>query len=109
MRKFLFVLISPILCLSSLVLMIHDLVPSIWRNCIRPTVLNMRKIIKHELSQRSSENGRKGRVYKFFFSVFEKRRFAIIRLIRLVSESTMTDTVYFLRFDKGCLIRPVVG
>ena len=85
MRKVFFVLITPIFCFSSLVLMIHDLMPSIWRKCIRPTVVNMRKKIEHVFIQRNSTKERKRAVYKFFFSVFEKRRFEIIRLIRLVS------------------------
>ena len=66
--------------------MFHDFLPSLWRKCIRPTVVNMRKAIKHEFIQRSSIKEKKRTAYKFFFSVFEKRRFAIIRLIRLVSE-----------------------
>ena len=86
MRKFFFVLITPILCFSSLVLMFHDFLPSFWRKCIRPTVINMRKAIKHEFIQRNSVKEKKRTAYKFFFSVFEKRRFAIIRLIRLVSD-----------------------
>lgn len=66
--------------------MFHDFLPSIWRKCIRPTVVNMRKAVKHEFIQRNSVKEKKRTAYKFFFSVFEKRRFAIIRLIRLVSE-----------------------
>lgn len=86
MRKLFFLLITPILCFSSLVLVIHDFLPSLWRKCIRPTVANMRKLVSNEFIQRRSTKERKRRSYKFFFSVFEKRRFAIIRLIRLVSE-----------------------
>ena len=66
--------------------MFHDFLPSVWRRCIRPTVVNMRKAIEHEFIKRRCINERKRRSYKFFFSVFEKRRSAIIRLIRLVSE-----------------------
>ena len=85
MRRLFFVLITPILCFSSLVLMFHDLLPSLWRKCIRPTVVNMRKAIKHEFIQRNSIKEKKRTAYKFLFSIFEKRRLAIIRLIRLVS------------------------
>ena len=86
MRKLFFVVITPILCFSSLVLMFHDFLPSLWRKCIRPTVINLRKNIKHEFIQRSSIKEKKRTAYKLFSSIFEKRRFAIIRLIRLVSE-----------------------
>ena len=106
MKKVFFVLIAPILCFSSLVLMFHDFLPVVWRRCIRPTVANMRKAIKHEFIQRRSVKERKRRIYKFFFSVFEKRRFEIIRLIRLVSEGVIINTLNkSLSFDgKGVCV-----
>lgn len=51
--------------------------------------MNFRKSIRHEIIQRYGVRERKRTVYKFFFSVFEKRRFAIIRLIRLVSSGSI--------------------
>ena len=91
MKRLFFVLITPILCFSSLVLVFHDLLPYVWRNCIRPTVVNLRKIVKHKFTQRTRIKERKRTVYSFFFYVFEKRRFAIIRLIRLVSEGVIIN------------------
>ena len=85
MRRLFFVLITPILCFSSLVLMFHEYFPSVLRRCIRTTVVSMRKNIRYESIQGSSTKEKKRTSYLFFFSVFEKRRFAIIRLIRLVS------------------------
>ena len=54
--------------------------------------MNFRKSIRHEIIQRYGVRERKRTVYKFFFSVFEKRRIAIIRLIRLVSEGDLNLT-----------------
>jgi len=66
--------------------MIHDFLPSLWRKCIRPTVVYLRKTIEQGFIQTNSTKEKKRASYKLFFSVFEKRRLEIIRLIRLVSE-----------------------
>ena len=90
MRKLFFLLITPILCFSSLVLVLHDFLPSLWQKCIRPTVINLRKTVKHEFIKSISLKQSHITAYRFFFSIYEKRRFAIIRLIRLVSEGVIT-------------------
>jgi hypothetical protein len=60
----------------------------------------MRKAIKHEFIQRSSIKEKKRSAYKFLFSVLEKRRIAIIRLIRLVSEGI----TYFLSYKESLIV-----
>ena len=101
MRKLFFVIISPILFFPSLVLVFHGLLPSIWRKCILPTVVNLREMIKNGFIQSRRIKERIRSIYKDSLSIFEKRRFAIIRLIRLISE----DDIGIMRKESWIIYR----
>lgn len=86
-----YLIIIPILCISSVVLILHEFMPSFYRFCIKPAVSRMRedRSISYEYMGRTvTVRMRSGMP---FVSAFNKELDVIIMLIKLVSDGIGVD------------------
>ena len=86
-----YLIIIPILCISSVVLILHEFMPSFYRLCIKPAVSRMRedRSISYEYMGRTvTVRMRSGMP---FVSAFNKELDVIIMLIKLVSDGIGVD------------------
>ena len=86
-----YLIIIPILCISSVVLILHEFMPSLYRRCIKPAVSRMRedRSISYEYMGRTvTVRMRSGMP---FVSAFNKELDVIIMLIKLVSDGIGVD------------------
>ena len=83
-RLFEFILL-PVLAFSSLVLLLHEYRPMLWRNCVRPAVFKMRSCRSYCYTTTRCTN-KINTGFNKLVSAFDKEIKTILRLIRLESE-----------------------
>jgi len=98
-RSMFFLMLTPVFCMASLLLLFHDVIPQVWRQYLKPTVIRMRKGQHHEYVFRNGVQDRKHTIPKLIIHSFNHERDSIIRLIRLEGDSIMTRKVTKLSSD----------
>lgn len=86
MKRFVEILLFPILAFSSLIMLFHEFRPMLWRNCVRPAVCLMRSCIRRCYIFKAGCINKINTVFKKLVSTFDKEIKTILRLIRLESE-----------------------
>ena len=86
MKRFVELLLFPILAFSSLIMLFHEFRPMLWRNCVRPAVFKMRSCIRRCYIFKAGCMNKINTVFKKLVSTFDKEIKTILRLIRLKSE-----------------------
>lgn len=85
MKRFVEILLFPILAISSLIMLFHEFRPMLWRNCVRPAVCLMRSCRSYcYTTTRCTSKINSG--FKSLVYAFDKEIKTILRLIRLESE-----------------------
>ena len=85
MKRFVEILLFPILAISSLIMLFHEFRPMLWRNCVRPAVCLMRSCRSYcYTTTRCTKKINTG--FKSLVHTFDKEIKTILRLIRLESE-----------------------
>ena len=96
-RALFFLVLTPVFCMASLLLLFHDAIPQVWRQYLKPTVIRMRRGRYHEYVFRSNVQERKQPCVKSIIYAFNYERDSIIRLIRLESDSiSAIETTYIM-------------
>lgn len=86
MKRFVEILLFPILAISSLIMLFHEFRPMLWRNCVRPAVCLMRSCIRRCYISKARCTDRINPHFKSLIHSFDKEIKTILRLIRLESE-----------------------
>ena len=86
MKRFVEILLFPILAFSSLIMLFHEFRPMLWRNCVRPAVCLMRSCRSHCYISKGRCTDRVNPNFKSLVHSFDKEIKTILRLIRLKSE-----------------------
>ena len=86
MKRFVEILLFPILAFSSLIMLFHEFRPMLWRNCVRPAVCLMRACRSYCYTSKARCTDRINPNFKSLVHSFDKEIKTIIRLIRLESE-----------------------
>lgn len=85
MKRFVEILLFPILAFSSLIMLFHEFRPMLWRNCVRPAVFKMRSCRSYCYTTTRCMNKINSGI-KSLICAFDKEIKTILRLIRLESE-----------------------
>ena len=91
-RLFEFILL-PVLAFSSLVLLLHEYRPMLWRNCVRPAVFKMRSCRSYCYISKARCTDRVNPNFKSLVHSFDKEIKTILRLIRLESEEVAEKSI----------------
>lgn len=81
-----YLVLIPILCFSSVILVLHEFMPSFYRCCIKPAVSKMREDRFNGHVRVDNSCAVNVRTNMSFVSAFNKELDVIIKLIKLVSD-----------------------
>ena len=108
MRKlFVYSILTPIMFLSSFILLFHGFVPSIWWHYLRPTVVRIRQSRHCNCTFGDDDKFIKTRFTKIPVFALNKEHNAVIRFIRLVSEGSISE-FFLLGIQRRVLMLSVV-
>ena len=85
MKRVAEILFLPVLAFSSLIMLLHEFRPMLWRNCVRPAVCLMRSCRSYCYTPTRCTN-KINTGFNKLVSAFDKEIKTILRLIRLESE-----------------------
>ncbi len=86
MKRVAEILFLPVLAFSSLIMLLHEFRPMLWRNCVRPAVFRMRATVRHSYVSKVRCISKAKSSAKALVRSFDNEIRTIIRLIRLESE-----------------------
>lgn len=86
MKRFADILFLPVLAFASLIMLLHEFRPTLWRNCVRPAVCRMRDTVRHSYVSKARCVSKTENSANTLIRSFDKEIKTIIRLIRLESE-----------------------
>lgn len=86
MKRVAEILFLPVLAFSSLIMLLHEFRPMLWRNCVRPAVFRMRATVRHSYVSKARCISKTTSSAKALVRSFDNEIRTIIRLIRLESE-----------------------